>query len=214
MANIVITSGPTRQYLDPVRYLTNGSSGRMGASLAQAAIDLGHTVTIISGPVSVQYPREARVVDVVTTEEMLEATRAAFQNADGLIGAAAPCDYMPRQVESQKLSKTGAGLQLSLIETPDIVATLGNTKKPNQWVVGFALETEDVRFRAIVKMSKKCCDMIVSNSASAMNADDNSVEIILHDGTVLEQAAGPKQSVARSILNQIQHHLIQTSDVL
>lgn len=212
MANIVITSGPTRQYLDPVRYLTNGSSGRMGACLAQAAIDLGHNVTVISGPVSVQYPRTARVIDVMTTEEMLEATRNAFQNADGLIGAAAPCDYMPRQVESQKLSKTGTGLQLSLIETPDIVATLGNSKKTNQWVVGFALETEDVRFRAIVKMSKKCCDMIVSNSASAMNSDDNSVEIILHDGTVLEQAAGPKQDVARSILSQIQHHLIRPTN--
>ncbi len=208
MARIVITSGPTRQYLDPVRYLTNGSSGRMGAALANATLELGHEVTIISGPVSVVYPTAARVVNVITTQEMLDATRLAFQSADGLIGAAAPCDYMPRHIESHKLSKTGEGLQLSLIETPDIIATLGASKQPKQWVVGFALETEDIRFRAIVKMSRKCCDMIVSNSAEAMNAGDNSVEVILRDGSIVGQLTGPKPEVARGILLQIQKHLV------
>ena len=208
MARIVITSGPTRQYLDPVRYLTNGSSGRMGAALAQATLDLGHDVTIISGPVSVLYPAAAKVVDVVSTQEMLEATRSAFHTAEGLIGAAAPCDYMPRQIEKHKLTKTGEGLQLSLIETPDIIATLGTSKQAHQWVVGFALETEDIRFRAIVKMSRKCCDMIVSNSAEAMNAEDNSVEVILRDGSILGQLTGPKSEVARGILYHIEKHLI------
>ena len=208
MARIVITSGPTRQYLDPVRYLTNGSSGRMGAALAQATLELGHDVTIISGPVSFSYPTNAKVVDVITTQEMLDATRSAFQFADGLIGAAAPCDYMPKQIEKHKLTKTGESLQLSLIETPDIVATLGNSKRGGQWVVAFALETEDVRFRAIVKMSRKCCDMIVSNSAEAMNADDNTVEVILRDGSILGQLTGPKPEVARGILSHIQKHLI------
>ena len=211
MARIVITSGPTRQYLDPVRYLTNASSGRMGAALAQATLDLGHDVTIISGPVSVSYPANAKVVDVVTTQEMLDATGSAFEQADGLIGAAAPCDYMPRHIEKHKLTKTGDGLQLSLIETPDIIATLGNAKKASQWVVGFALETEDIRFRAIVKMSRKCCDMIVSNSAEAMNAEDNSVEVILRDGSILGQLTGAKSEVARGILFHIQKHLIDRS---
>ena len=211
MARIVITSGPTRQYLDPVRYLTNASSGRMGAALAQATLDLGHEVTIISGPVSVSYPAHAKVVDVVTTQEMLDATRSAFEKADGLIGAAAPCDYMPRQIEKNKLTKTGDGLQLSMIETPDIIATLGNAKTASQWVVGFALETEDIRFRAIVKMSRKCCDMIVSNSAEAMNAEDNSVEVILRDGSILGQLTGAKSEVARGILFHIQKHLIDRS---
>lgn len=211
MARIVITSGPTRQYLDPVRYLTNASSGRMGAALAQATLDLGHDVTIISGPVSVSYPANAKVVDVVTTQEMLDATGSAFEQADGLIGAAAPCDYMPRHIEKHKLTKTGDGLQLSLIETPDIIATLGNAKKASQWVVGFALETEDIRFRAIVKMSRKCCDMIVSNSAEAMNAEDNSVEVILRDGSILGQLTGAKSEVARGILFHIQTHLIDRS---
>lgn len=209
MARIVITSGPTRQYLDPVRYLTNGSSGRMGAALAQAALDLGHEVIVVSGPVIVAYPPAAKVIDVITTQEMLDAARDAFVQAHGLIGAAAPCDYMPRHIEKQKLSKTGEGLELSLIETPDIVATLGNSKRAGQWVVGFALETEDVRFRAIVKMTKKCCDMIVSNLASAMNAEDNSVEVILRDGTVLEQLTGPKSLVGQGILAYIQEHLVE-----
>lgn len=211
MARIVITSGPTRQYLDPVRYLTNASSGRMGAALAQATLELGHEVTIISGPVSVSYPANAKVIDVVSTEEMLDATRSEFEHADGLIGAAAPCDYMPRQIEKHKLTKTGDGLQLSLIETPDIIATLGNAKTTSQWVVGFALETEDIRFRAIVKMSRKCCDMIVSNSAEAMNAEDNSVEVILRDGSILGQLSGSKSEVARGILFYIQKHLIDRS---
>ena len=208
MARIVITSGPTRQYLDPVRYLTNGSSGRMGTALAQATLDLGHEVTIISGPVSISYPAGAKIVEVISTQEMLEATRSAFHAADGLIGAAAPCDYMPRQIEKQKLTKTGDGLQLSLIETQDIIATLGASKRARQWVVGFALETEDIRFRAIVKMSRKCCDMIVTNSAEAMNADDNSVEVILRDGSICGQLIGPKSDVARGILFYIQEHLI------
>lgn len=209
MARIVITSGPTRQYLDPVRYLTNASSGRMGAALAQAALDLGHEVIVISGPVSIRYPSAAQVVDVVTTQEMLDATKLAFENADGLVGAAAPCDYMPKQVETHKLSKTGDVLHLALIETPDIVASLGTAKRRDQWVVGFALETEDIRFRAIVKMSRKCCDMIVSNSASAMNSEDNSVEVILRDGTILEQITGTKPLVANGILSHIQKQLIE-----
>jgi phosphopantothenoylcysteine decarboxylase/phosphopantothenate--cysteine ligase len=209
MARIVITSGPTRQYLDPVRYLTNASSGRMGAALTQAALDLGHEVIVISGPVSIRYPSAAQVVDVVTTQEMLDATKLAFENADGLVGAAAPCDYMPKQVEAHKLSKTGDVLHLALIETPDIVATLGTAKRRDQWVVGFALETEDIRFRAIVKMSRKCCDMIVSNSASAMNSEDNSVEVILRDGTILEQITGTKPLVANGILSHIQKQLIE-----
>ena len=209
MARIVITSGPTRQYLDPVRYLTNASSGRMGAALAQAALDLGHEVIVVSGPVSIRYPSAAQVVDVVTTQEMLDATKLAFENADGLVGAAAPCDYMPKQVETHKLSKTGDVLHLALIETPDIVASLGTAKRRDQWVVGFALETEDIRFRAIVKMSRKCCDMIVSNSASAMNSEDNSVEVILRDGTILEQITGTKPLVANGILSHIQKQLIE-----
>jgi len=98
MARILITSGPTRQYLDPVRYLTNASSGRMGRALTEAALSLGHEVVVISGPVEVTYPDAACVVSVVSTEEMLVAAREEFEKCDGLIGAAAPCDYRPVRV--------------------------------------------------------------------------------------------------------------------
>ena len=149
MARILITSGATRQYLDPVRYLTNGSSGRMGCALAEAAQQLGHEVVIVSGPVAVKYPQGAQVIGVVSTEEMLEQCRKEFRRCDGAIGAAAPCDYRPVKVETSKISKTGEPLMLKLVETPDIMATLGSDKTAHQWLVGFALETQDQRFSRI-----------------------------------------------------------------
>lgn len=210
MSRILITSGPTRQYLDPVRYLTNASSGRMGQALAQAAIDRGHDVVIVTGPVEVVYPSSAQVVQVISTEEMLDAARDAFRDCDGLIGVAAPCDYRPVRVEEQKISKTGHPLVLHLIETPDIVATLGAEKKPSQWVVGFALETEDARFRAIVKMQRKSCDLMVVNGPDAMNAADNRVEIMIPAGEVIATLAGPKTEVAQGIFAEIQARLIES----
>jgi phosphopantothenoylcysteine decarboxylase/phosphopantothenate--cysteine ligase len=205
MAKILITSGPTRQYLDPVRYLTNASSGRMGAALAEAALDAGHSVTIVSGPVHVAYPPQARVLQVVTTDDMLDTVCEQFPYHDGLIGAAAPCDYMPRRVSQAKLAKSGAPLQLELIETPDIVATVAQRKTTAQWVVGFALETEDQRFRAIVKMQKKCCDLMVSNGPTAIDSQENEVEILASNGETLKHAAGSKKSVAKAILESIDH---------
>ena len=184
MARILITSGPTRQFLDPVRYITNASSGRMGASLAAAALDLGHQVVIVSGPVTVDYPVGAELIPVLTTDEMLDAAVKEFTGCDGAIGAAAPCDYMPRVVQTQKISKTGGPLTVELIETPDVVATLGQSKRDDQWVVGFALETEDQRFRATVKLEKKHCDLMVSNGPGAIDANDNHVELLDHNGEV------------------------------
>jgi phosphopantothenoylcysteine decarboxylase/phosphopantothenate--cysteine ligase len=211
MAKIVITSGPTRQYLDPVRYLTNASSGRMGAALAAAALEKGHQVTIVSGPVQVEYPSEVDVIHVVTTDEMLQATRSAFEHADGLIGAAAPCDYMPKHFHPEKISKTGREVMLQLVETPDIVATLGALKRSNQWVVGFALETEDRRFRAIAKMQRKCCDLMVSNGPSAIDSDDNEVEVLDPSGVVLATIVDTKDKVAVGIFDIIHARLLQQS---
>ncbi len=209
MAKILITSGPTRQYLDPVRYLTNASSGRMGSALAEAALELGHDVYVISGPVSMTYPERAHVTWVDTTSDMLEAVQTQFPSMDGLIGAAAPCDYMPVQVSPHKIAKSGAPLQLELIETPDIVATVAAKKQPHQWVIGFALETEDRRFRSIVKMQRKFCDMMVSNDATAINAVENNVEIIGRDGNVLESIQGSKLDVARAILRVAQEKFVR-----
>ena len=203
VTRILITSGPTRQFLDPVRYLTNASSGRMGAALATAALGQGHDVVIVSGPVEVTYPAEAKVIPVISTEEMLVACRREFSSCDGLIGAAAPCDYRPVQRESQKIAKTGQPLQLTLMETPDIVATIGANKRPDQWVVGFALETEDPRFRAIAKLEKKSCDLIVLNGPEAMNSTTNQVEILNPQGRVVVKLEGTKDDVAVGILKEI-----------
>jgi phosphopantothenoylcysteine decarboxylase / phosphopantothenate---cysteine ligase len=207
MAHILITSGPTRQYLDPVRFLSNASSGRMGCALAEAALEAGHRVTVVSGPVEVIYPAAAEVLPVVSTEEMLAAATEVFARCDGLIGVAAPCDYRPVRVEPQKISKTGQPLVLHLIETPDIVATLGAQKRPDQWVVGFALESEDHRFRAIRKLEQKSCDLIVLNAPTAMNAQDTQVEILDRAGRVVLAASGSKQEVARRIMDTLQEQL-------
>ena len=204
MSNILITSGPTRQYLDPVRYLTNASSGRMGAALAEAALERGHAVTIISGPVSVDYPAAARLIAVDTTDQMLAAVLEQFPSHDGLIGAAAPCDYMPRRVSSEKIAKDGRPLTLELVETPDIVATAAQRKRPDQWVVGFALVTEDQRLPALVKMERKCCNLMVSNGPGAINATTNDVEIIAADGTTIALASGSKRQVADAILQAVE----------
>jgi phosphopantothenoylcysteine decarboxylase/phosphopantothenate--cysteine ligase len=207
MARILITSGPTRQYLDPVRYLTNASSGRMGAALAEAALGLGHEVVVVTGPVHVSYPAAAEIVPVVSTEEMLSAAGAVFAGCDGLIGAAAPCDYRPHRVESHKIVKTGRPLTLELIETEDVVATLGR-QKGERWVVGFALETEDRRLRALAKLEQKSCDLMVSNGPQAIDADDNDVEVLDPDGIILIRLAGSKDDVARGLLRLIQERLI------
>lgn len=212
MAHILITSGPTRQYLDPVRYLTNASSGRMGQALAEAALRRQHQVTIITGPVAVHYPSDARIIEVVSTEEMLAAARREFAVCDGLIGAAAPCDYRPHRVALEKIAKTGEPLLLQLVETPDIVATLGAEKRGDQWVVGFALETTDQRFRATVKLEKKRCDLIVLNGPAAMDSLDNEVEILDRRGEVVARIAGPKPQVAEGILRTINSRLLHPAE--
>jgi phosphopantothenoylcysteine decarboxylase/phosphopantothenate--cysteine ligase len=208
LARILITSGPTRQYIDPVRYLTNASSGRMGKALAEAAIALGHEVVIVSGPVDVTYPATAEVIDVVSTEEMLAESQKVFPGCDGLIGVAAPSDYRPMKVEPSKIAKTGQPLELHLVETADVVATLG-AAKTRQWLVGFALETEDHRLRAIAKLERKHCDLMVLNGPEAMHSPDNSVEIIDREGNVIETLSGPKEEVARGILAVIERRLIR-----
>jgi len=202
MARILITSGPTRQHLDPVRYLTNASSGRMGAALAAAAVDAGHDVVVVSGPVDVEYPVPAEVIPVVSTEDMLAACLRVFPSCDGLIAAAAPCDYRPVVVAAQKIRKTGQPLKLHLVETPDVVAQLAELKT-NQWMVAFALETEDRHMRALQKLEQKSCDLIVVNGPQSIHAADTRVEVLNAAGEVLLAASGSKRQVAEQILGVI-----------
>ncbi len=207
MVRILITSGPTRQYLDPVRYLTNASSGRMGRALAEAAIGAGHEVVVVSGPVEIEYPDAAQVVPVVSTEDMLEAALDLFPECDGLIAVAAPCDYRPVRVASGKIRRTGEPLRLQLVETPDIVALLAAVKQ-SQWMVAFALETEDERFRAMQKLERKRCDLIVVNGPAAISSADTSVEVLNRAGRVVGAFSGSKQQVARQILDIVDRQLI------
>ena len=208
MAHILITSGPTRQYLAPVRYLSNASSGRMGAALAAAAIEAGHRVTIVSGPVSVAYPSGAEVISVVSTEEMLAACQEVFPLCDGLIAAAAPCDYRPANVAAQKIHKSGEPLRLELVETPDIVATLA-AEKGSRWIVAFALESEDARMRAMQKLERKNCDLIVVNGPQTLHAADTDVEVLDRGGQILGSFSGGKSDVARDVFRLVQQRLIE-----
>jgi phosphopantothenoylcysteine decarboxylase / phosphopantothenate---cysteine ligase len=208
MSRILITSGPTRQYLDPVRYLSNGSSGRMGKALAEAALAAGHDVVIVSGPVEVRYPAAAHVLPVVSTEEMLAACLDIFPQCAGLIAAAAPCDYRPRVVAEEKIHKTGTALDVHLIETPDIVARLGAIKT-TQWMVAFALETTDHRMRAMQKLERKKCDLIVANGPASMHAASAELEVIDAQGRVLVAAKGSKRHVAEAVFRVIAEHLIR-----
>lgn len=181
----------------------------MGAALTDAALRLGHDVVVITGPVNVTYPSDAEIIEVETTDEMLQSAKEVFAKCDGVIGAAAPCDYMPRVINENKIAKTGQPLVLELVETPDVVATLGQSKRSDQWVVGFALETEDRRFRAIVKLEKKHCDLIVSNGPQAIDSSDNEVELLDPIGDVIAAIRGDKLHVADELLFHIHDRLIR-----
>ena len=208
MARILITSGPTRQYIDPVRFLTNSSSGRMGAAVAEAAIAAGHEAIVVSGPVGVEYPAAAEVHAVVSTEEMLAASRELFPSCDGMFGVAAPCDYRPRRVESHKIAKTGRPLTLELVETPDIVADLAADKR-GRWVVGFALETDDHRLRALGKLQKKCCDLVVVNDAAVMHSPETHIQVLDAAGELAGEHRGGKTAAAVFLMQLVEERLIK-----
>lgn len=177
--------------------------------MAQAALQAGHEVVLVSGPVRIRYPSGVKLLEVETTQEMLDACLAEFPGCDGLIGAAAPCDYQPATVSRSKLKKTGKPLVLNLLETPDIVATLGKKKRPLQWTVGFALESEDARFQAIGKLQRKLCDLVVVNGVTAINSPLNQIEILNPAGQVILAAEGTKQKLAKQILRIISEQLIK-----
>ncbi|NMC21211.1 MAG: phosphopantothenoylcysteine decarboxylase [Thermogutta sp.] len=203
----MITSGPTREYLDPVRYLSNASSGRMGSALAEAFLAAGHEVRIVSGPVEIAYPPGCRVRFVTTTEEMLHAAIELFADCDGVIGAAAPCDFRPAARASDKIVKTGDDLYLRLVETPDILAALAAAKQ-GRWIVGFALETRDGPVRAMQKLQRKQCDLIILNHPPAIHSDRTEITAFTPDGAVLGTFIGSKTDAARAIYGWVERRLL------
>lgn len=207
MARVLITSGPTREYLDPVRYLSNASSGRMGSALAAAFLAAGHDVWIVSGPVEIAYPPDCRVRYVTTTEEMLLAATELFAACDGVIGAAAPCDFRPESRAADKIVKTGEDVFLRLVETPDILAALA-AEKHGRWIVGFALETRDGPARAMQKLQRKQCDLIILNHPEAIHSDRTAITAFTPDGTVLGSFVGSKSDAAREICGWVERRLM------
>jgi len=207
MPRILITSGPTREYLDPVRYISNASSGKMGVALAKAALKTGYEVTIVTGPVACVYPQEANVVQVTTTEEMLKSCLQIFPDCVGAIGAAAPCDYRPKNVSVEKIKKiSNFPLTIEFVATPDICAGLGKTKRPDQWLVPFALETaRNAKSYALDKLRRKNGDLIILNGPQAMLQDQIEVEMIDRTGTTLATFSGTKESVAVQMMHIIQN---------
>ncbi len=179
----------------------------MGVALAAAVTQSGHEAVVVSGPVSVNYPAGVEVHRVVSTEEMLAECEKLFPTCDGLIAVAAPCDYRPTAISTHKIHKSGDSLHIELVETPDIVAELSRGKK-TQWMVAFALETEDQHLRAMRKMERKQCDLIVLNGPEAIQADQTSVEVLGKDGRSRGCFSGSKTTVAMSIFEIIEQALL------
>jgi phosphopantothenoylcysteine decarboxylase/phosphopantothenate--cysteine ligase len=179
---ILITAGGTREYIDPVRFLSNASSGRMGYALARAAIRAGHKVTLITAPTSLTPPAKARVIPVVSSKDMFWAVRAAFARCDCLIMAAAVSDYTPVKKEKGKIKKGKGILTLRLKPTQDILAWAGRHKKKGQILVGFALEDKNLKKNAERKLKDKNLDLIIANTPAAIAADKSTVSIKTQDG--------------------------------
>lgn len=204
---ILITAGPTREYLDDVRYLSNASSGQMGFALAAAAIAAGHEVVLISGPVSLPVPEQAEFHAIETTDQLLEACSRVWDRCDGVIATAAVCDYRPRARFPGKLAKTGVSLELELVETADVLAELGR-RKGVKWIVGFALESEEfAHVNALRKLKEKNCDAIVLNRPTAIGSLDNSVEVIDAAGGTVARFAGKKTAIATDLVQWVEDHL-------
>ena len=210
---IVITAGPTREALDPVRYLSNNSSGKMGYALARAAVDAGGTTTLVSGPVNLTPPEHVRLLGVQSAEQMLEQCLELLPECDIFIACAAVADYRPAKVEKHKIKKESQEVILQLVRTPDIVSAV-TASEHRPYTVGFAAETNDVITYAKDKMQRKGLDMIVVNDVSdqsiGFNSDDNAVTVLWRDREqILERAS--KSSIARQIVNLIAQQ-IQRAD--
>ena len=207
---VLVTAGPTREPIDPVRYISNRSSGKMGYAIAAAAHALGARVILVSGPVSLPEPRGAEVVHVETAAEMHAATHAWIADADIFIAAAAVSDYRPAEMSAQKIKKTRDAMTLELVRSPDILASV-TAMQDAPFTVGFAAETENVRDYALAKLRNKKLDMIVANRVGAdcgFDYDENAAEILWHDGAKAFVKM-PKSELAARLMDVIAAHFLE-----
>ncbi len=208
---ILVTAGPTREALDPVRFISNRSSGKMGYAVAAAARDRGHTVRLISGPVCLPPPPGLEVVRVVSAADMLEAVVQHVETCEVLVMAAAVADWRPRVVSAQKLKKhlSGRSQVLELVRTPDILATIGSLKGSRVFV-GFAAETENLEAEARRKLAAKGLDLIVANDVSRLDAgfevDTNAVTLFTAAENAVCLPLQPKAAVAEAIVDWIERY--------
>jgi phosphopantothenoylcysteine decarboxylase/phosphopantothenate--cysteine ligase len=205
----LITAGPTREHLDPVRFLSNGSSGRMGYALAGAALSRGWQVDLVSGPVALPPPLGAVTHGVVSAAEMLAACEPLFAGCDVFIAVAAVADFRPKVAVREKLKKSaaGGGMAIELVPTVDVLKTLAGRKRPGQIVIGFAAETHDVEASAQRKLAEKNLDLIVANDVSrpgiGMEAEDNAIVLLSRAGGRWAFGPAPKRAVAEFILEKV-----------
>ncbi len=206
--HLLITAGPTREPIDPVRYLSNRSSGRMGYALAQAALEAGHAVTLISGPVNLPAPEGAQLVPVQSAQDMHEAVRQHLAACDAAIFSAAVADYRPVQVAAQKIKKHDDELVLRLERTPDILGATRSEFGYRGVLVGFAAETENLIAHAQDKLRRKQCDLIVANDVSragiGFDSEENEVTLCLPDGQTQPLPRRSKLEIARCIISKVE----------
>jgi phosphopantothenoylcysteine decarboxylase/phosphopantothenate--cysteine ligase len=202
----LVTAGPTREHLDPVRFLSNPSSGKMGYALAAAAAEAGWAVDLVSGPVALAAPAGVTVHRVTSAAEMLAAVQGLFDRCDVLIKTAAVCDFRPKQFTSHKVKKGDAALTVEFEPTVDILKTVAAHKRADQLVVGFAAETQDVENYAKRKLVEKNLDYIVANQVGAgrgFETDDNAVVLLGRDGARMEYGPAAKTELARQLVERL-----------
>jgi phosphopantothenoylcysteine decarboxylase/phosphopantothenate--cysteine ligase len=197
----LITAGPTREPIDPVRYISNRSSGKMGYAIAEAALDAGHDVILISGPVNLAPPRKAKFISVSTSDEMFDAVHQHANSSDVCVLCAAVADYKAAQVSPVKIKKHNAEFSLELMPTRDILQSLGVRHTGEFLLVGFAAETDNIEANATKKLREKNCDIIIANDARiGMETDENELLILFRNGETRKTSRAPKTFLAHELV--------------
>jgi len=212
----LVTAGPTREPIDPVRYISNRSSGKMGYAIAEAALEAGHDVVLISGPVNLTAPRDAKFVSVSTSNEMFDAVHEYADQCDVCILCAAVADYRPANVSETKIKKRGEQFSLELIRTRDILDSLGRQSDRQFLLIGFAAETNHVEENAAQKLREKNCDIIIANDVSSaksgMESDENEVTILFRNGERQKISRAQKKNIARELVKIFHNSATKTFD--
>ena len=202
----LITAGPTQEPIDPVRYISNRSSGKMGYAIAEAALDAGQDVILISGPVNLAPPRDAKFISVSTSDEMFDAVHQHADSSEICVLCAAVADYKPAEVSPVKIKKCAAQVSLELVPTRDILQSLGLQEDRKFLLVGFAAETDHLEANAAKKLREKNCDIIVANDARiGMETDENELLILFRDGETKKISRSSKTKLARELVKILQN---------